>query len=214
MGGVYLYTKQSDEIQHLKVKDPILGEVIDTVGDLEYSLRENVYEFIVETIVGQMLSNKVANTIFKRLKTLCNNDVSAVNVRKLEKVDLREIGLSNQKSEYVLLLSEKYYKEPHFFNELPHKPDDYIMKSLMCLRGVGSWTAKMYLIFSLNRLDILPYEDGAFIQAYKWLYETNDISKTSIEARCSSWKPYSSLAARYLYRLLDEGYVKRDKNLV
>jgi DNA-3-methyladenine glycosylase II len=66
----------------------------------------------------------------------------------------------------------------------------------------------MYLIFVLNRLDVLPFEDGAFLQAYKWLYATDDVKPRHITERCALWKPYSSLAARYLYHALDYGLTK------
>jgi 3-methyladenine DNA glycosylase/8-oxoguanine DNA glycosylase len=95
-----------------------------------------------------------------------------------------------------------------FFDDLARQSDGEIMKHLTSLRGIGSWSAKMYLIFVLNRLDILPYEDGAFLQAYKWLYDTEDVKPASIIYQCKPWKPYSSLAARYLYRALDAGMVK------
>lgn len=68
----------------------------------------------------------------------------------------------------------------------------------------------MYLIFVLDRMNVLPYEDGAFLQAYKWLYDTSDTSISSIQKRCKKWSPYSSLAARYLYRFLDDGYTKQN----
>lgn len=91
--------------------------------------------------------------------------------------------------------------------------DEAVIKRLTSIRGIGTWSAKMYLIFVLNRLDILPFEDGAFLQAYKWLYKTDDLKSSSIVAKCAPWKPYSSLAARYLYRALDSGLV-RDADLL
>jgi len=71
----------------------------------------------------------------------------------------------------------------------------------------------MYLIFVLDRQDILPTEDTAFIQSYEWLYKTTDRSKESIEKRCKKWKPYSSIATRYLYRALDAGFTKEEFHL-
>ena len=86
------------------------------------------------------------------------------------------------------------------------------LNKLTALRGIGTWSSKMYLIFVLNRLNVLPYEDGAFLQAYKWLYATDDIKPVAIKQKCASWSPYSSLAARYMYRALDNGLTK-DPNL-
>ena len=93
-------------------------------------------------------------------------------------------------------------------SDLTKLSDLEVIKKLTKYRGIGNWTAKMYLIFVLNRQDILPYEDGAFIQAYKWLYKTDDISPKAVEKKCRKWKHYSSIAARYMYRALDLGFTK------
>ena len=91
--------------------------------------------------------------------------------------------------------------------------DDEVMRKLTSIRGIGNWSAKMYLIFALDRKDILPYEDTAFLQAYSWLYKTNDYSPEAVKKRCKKWKPYSSIAARYMYRALDMGLTKREFHL-
>ncbi|MCC8014242.1 MAG: hypothetical protein LIO87_03520 [Eubacterium sp.] len=83
----------------------------------------------------------------------------------------------------------------------------------MKILGIGKWTAKMYLIFVLDCPDVLPVEDAAFLQAYKWLYKTEDCSEKSVYKKCKKWKPYSSIAARYLYRALDMGYTKKEFHL-
>lgn len=81
------------------------------------------------------------------------------------------------------------------------------------IRGIGTWTAKMYLLFVLQRSDVLPVEDVAFLQGYKRLYRTDDVSKESIIKKCKKWKPYSSIAARYLYRAVDTGLIKSQFHL-
>ena len=91
--------------------------------------------------------------------------------------------------------------------------DKQAIKELTKISGVGNWTAKMFLIFVLNRSDILPYEDVAFLQGYGWLYKTNDFSKASVEKKCKKWKPYSSIAARYMYKALDGGHTKEEFHL-
>lgn len=78
------------------------------------------------------------------------------------------------------------------------------------LKGIGEWTAHMYLIFVLDRPNVLPITDVAFLQVYKWLYKTEDYSKQSV---IKKWKPYSSTAARYFYRILDDGYTKEEFHL-
>ena len=99
------------------------------------------------------------------------------------------------------------------FDDLINQTDEEIIHELTSFRGIGTWTAKMFLIFGLNRPDVLPYEDAAFLQSYKWMYKTSDCSKESIMKRCKKWKPYSSIAARYLYRALDYGLTKDEFHL-
>jgi len=202
------------EVQHLITQDPTLGKAISLIGELSYSIHENVFEFLVETIIGQMLSNQVSDLLVNRLRDICGNDMTPNSILEHPKAKLREIGLSKQKGEYILLLSEKYQTDPDFFSVLSSESDESVIRRLTQLRGIGNWSAKMFLIFVLNRMDVLPYEDGAFIQAYKWLYRTSDISKASIEMKCISWKPFSSIAARYLYRVLDAGYVKLSRDVL
>ena len=84
-----------------------------------------------------------------------------------------------------------------------------MIKELTKIKGIGVWTAKMYLLFVLNREDILPYEDVAFLQGFSWAYETKDLSPATVKKKCRKWKPYSSIAARYLYRALDTGLTKQ-----
>ena len=71
----------------------------------------------------------------------------------------------------------------------------------------------MYLIFVLDRQDVLPFEDGAFLQSYRWLYNTTDTTPASVKKKCANWNPYYSIAARYLYRILDLGLTKEDFHL-
>ena len=97
--------------------------------------------------------------------------------------------------------------------DLPDMSDTEVYKKLTKIRGIGSWTAKMYLLFVLDRQDILPIEDVAFLQSYRWMYKTDDVSKESVLKKCRKWKPYSSIAARYLYRALDMGLTKEPFHL-
>ena len=96
------------------------------------------------------------------------------------------------------------------FSAFPNMSDEKVLKELTRLRGIGTWSAKMYLIFTLDRKDVLPYEDVAFLQPYSWLYKTDDLKPASIIKRCKKWKPYSSIAARYFYYALDMGLTKQE----
>lgn len=206
------YKLNSPEIQHLCEADDRLSCVIRRYGDLSYSLHADGFAFVVETIIGQMLSNKAADIITARLYALCGGELSLSTINTLKQSEIKSIGISNQKSAYIKGFSSFMQDSPDYFDELKELDDSEIIGHLTAVRGIGRWSAKMYLIFILNRLDVLPFEDGAFIQAYKWLYTTDEVKPSSVTMRCEPWKPYSSLAARYLYRALDYG-LTRDSDL-
>jgi DNA-3-methyladenine glycosylase II len=203
----FCFKTSSQEVQHLCAADERLAGIIHAYGDLKYSLHDDPYLFFVETIIGQMLSNKVADIITGRMVDLCDGAVTVETVAALDRDAIRGIGLSNLKTDYIVGFTQHVQDNPSFLSGLQSLDEQEILSRLTALRGIGNWTAKMYLIFSLNKLDILPFEDGAFLQVYKWLYRTEDTSPKSVAKQCSPWKPYSSIAARYLYRALDTGMV-------
>ena len=205
---MFHFSASSPEVLHLIKNDPALSTAIERVGDLSYTLYDEPYSFMVNTIIGQMLSNKVADVLSARMLALCGGSVSPAAVAALSEAELRGIGISSAKVKYISGLTAHIISEPDFFEVLSGLPDDELLKQMIKLHGVGSWSAKMFMIFVLNRPDVLPYEDGAFLQSYKWLYETQDTATASIKSRCSAWKPYSSIAARFLYRALDSGLTK------
>ena len=198
----------SPECRQLALADPLLGKAMRLVGDFEYSAHPNTEDFFFSTIIGQMMSNAVADVIEGRISAMCGGKMTADAILSLGTEQLRSAGVSMQKAEYMTLFAQKVKAEPQFLNCLAAKNNDEVLKDLTALRGIGNWTAKMYLLFVLDRPDILPYEDGAFLQAYRWLYQTQDTKPASIKERCKVWKPYESTASRFMYRLLDYGYTK------
>lgn len=198
-----------EAISHLKAKDKRLAKVIDAVGEIEIHQHSDSFYFIVREIVGQMVSAAVKKVIFDRLTAICNNNICPETLLKLQVEDLRAIGLSNAKSQFILSLAEMVAKGNINFATLETMSDEDVLNHLTSIKGIGNWTAKMYLLFFLQREDILPYEDGAFLQAYRWLYNTKKSDRKSIEKRCKKWKPYTSVGARYLYRALDTGLTKQ-----
>ncbi len=200
--------QESTAIQYLCKKDKRLAKVISLVGDITYEPHENAYAFLIHEIIEQMLSIKAGKKIFDRLDTLCNGDISPSVVAKLSEAEIRSTGTSTAKTQYIKNVTAAVNSGELNFEELSQMTDEEVRKKMTSIRGIGNWTAKMYLIFVLNRQDILPFEDGAFLQSYRWLYNTDDCSPESIKKRCAKWKPYSSIAARYLYRVLDLGMTK------
>ena len=200
-------------IVYLKGKDKRLAKIISEIGPISFSLHEDGYSFLVHEIIEQMLSIKVGYKIYSRLLDLCEGDITPPRIAALPKTALTAVGMSKAKAEYIMLLTEGILDGSIDLSILPSLSDNEVHKYLTKLRGIGNWTAKMYLIFVLGRENILPYEDGAFIQVYKWLYKTDATDKQSVIDRCKKWSPYSSIAVRYFYRALDSGMTKEPFHL-
>lgn len=209
MPDIYLLNSSCDSVQYLSNKDKRLKQVFEMVGEISYSpYSDDSYIFLLDTIIGQMLSNKVADIISKRVHDLCNNVVTPKAIDDLSIETLRSVGVSYSKINYIQNLTNAIINNELILKDLPYEDDSTVFKKITSIRGLGSWSAKMYLIFVLNRQDVLPYEDGAFLQSYMWLYNTTDIKPNSIKKKCQKWSPYSSIVARYLYKALDYGYTK------
>ena len=204
----------SASIQYLEKKDKRLAKVIKMVGPISYTPHcDDEYDFLIHEIIEQMLSVKAGKRIYDRLSLLCNNSITPENISNLTDEQIRSTGTSFAKVSYIRNMTNAVLNGSLNFEVLAKASDAEVIKQLTALRGIGTWTAKMYLIFVLDRPDVLPFEDGAFLQSYRWLYKTTDCKPASITNKCKKWKPYSSIAARYLYRVLDLGMTKTEFHL-
>lgn len=208
MCNTIILNENSESIKYLSKKDGHLKILFNLIGELSYTLYADSYQFLVNTIIGQMLSNKVTYIITTRLSNLCNGNVEPKTIIKLSYSQLRNIGISNSKIGYIMNLTNAVLNNNINFESFFTKNNVEIEKDLQKVKGIGKWSSKMYLIFVLGKNDILPYEDMAFIQSYSWLYNTTKTDKKSIIRKCKKWGKYSSIASRYLYKALDLGYTK------
>lgn len=148
-----------------------------------------------------------------RLAEMCDGIISIKTVGKLNAAELKSIGISSAKVLYITSLLKAVESGDLVLDEMAEKDDVEVIKELKKIKGIGNWTAKMFLLFVLGRQNVLPYEDGAFLQGYKWLYKTEDISADAVKKRCKRWEPYSSIAARYMYKAVDYGFIKKPFHL-
>ena len=210
MTNIITLKMDTPSIQHLCKCCNHLEQIINTIGSLTYTRHEaNPYAHLVYNIIGQMLSNNVADIMTERMLKLCNGKITPESVSLLADERIKKTGISNAKVRCIRDVTNRALSGELDFRRFPEMSDQEIIKELTSIKGIGNWTAKMYLIFVLDRQDILPFEDGAFLKAYRWIYKSNDISPTAIQQKCAMWKPYSSIAARYLYRALDSGMTKK-----
>lgn len=187
--------ENSESIKYLCARDKRLAKAIRMIGPISYKLQSNSYAYLTREIIEQMLSMKAAMAIYKRMENLCGGSVTPKSVNALSNEQIQNIRISRSKVLYIRNLADAVESGEIEFDKLPGLSDDEIIKRLTKVRGIGTWTAKMYLIFVLDRQDILPYEDMAFLQGYGWIYKTKDFTSAAVSKKCKKWKPYASIAA-------------------
>jgi DNA-3-methyladenine glycosylase II len=190
MTDLVTLTESTPSVQYLCRKDKHLAKVIHMVGSISYKPHlDDPFPFLIYEIVEQMLSVKAGAKIYGRLEALCHGHITPTSIDILSIDELRKIGTSSAKAKYIKSTATAVLNGTLDFTYFSTMTDNAILKNLTQLPGIGMWTAKMYLIFVLDRQNILPYEDVAFLQSYRWLYKTKDISKASVEKKCKNGNP-------------------------
>lgn len=191
-------------INHLKESDPILRAIIEQVGPCRMEFGEPVFHSLAEAIVYQQLNGKAAVTIFKRFAALAGEPLTAEGIANLTAEQMRSVGLSKQKSSYLRDMAERAIRGDLDFTRLPEMTDEEVIKHLTQVKGVGVWTAHMFLIFTLKRQNILPTGDFGIRMAMKKHYHKRKLpNPLQMEKIARPWEPYRSIACWYLWRSLD-----------
>jgi DNA-3-methyladenine glycosylase II len=193
-----------EAIQHLRQSDRVLSEIIDRVGEYGIEFREPEFETLVKSIVYQQLSGRVASVIFGRLVKAAGGKLTPESVLKLRPGRMRALGLSGQKTAYIRDLARHTRDGTVDFAELLDLPDEAVIERLTEVKGVGVWTAHMFLIFALRRTDVLPLGDLGIRAAIRKAYGFAELPVAAeIEALAARWRPYCTVASWYLWRSLE-----------
>jgi DNA-3-methyladenine glycosylase II len=191
-------------VNHLKKSDPVLGAIIERVGAWRMEFAPPEFHSLAEAIVYQQLNGKAAATIFKRFAALAGEPLTPEGILKLTDAQLRSVGLSKQKSSYLKDMAARASRGELDFTRLPEMTDDEVIKHLTQVKGVGVWTAHMFLMFSLKRPNVLPTGDYGIQMAIKKHYKKRKMPKPEMMAKIAKvWEPYRSVACWYLWRSLD-----------
>jgi len=192
-------------INHLKKSDPVMRAIIERVGPCRMEFGEPTFHSLAEAIVYQQLNGKAAVTIFKRFADAAGgNPVTPEGVLRMSEQQMRAVGLSKQKSAYLRDLAEKTKAGLLEFERLSDLPDDEVIQHLTQVKGIGVWTAHMFLMFTLRRPDVLPTGDYGVQVAIKKHYRKRKLPKPKdMEKIAKPWSPYRSIACWYLWRSLD-----------
>jgi DNA-3-methyladenine glycosylase II len=211
-------------VTHLKKSDPVMRAIIERIGPCRMQFSPPEFHSLAESIVYQQLNGKAAETIFARFAALAGDPVTPEGILKLSDEQMRGAGLSKQKSAYLKDLAAKTSSGHLDFTRLPDLPDLEVVEHLTQVKGIGVWTAQMFLMFTLKRENVLPTGDfGVRMAMYRHYLEAQrkKLAKKSAAAKkkskqkiklptpeqmekiAKSWEPYRSVACWYLWRSLD-----------
>jgi DNA-3-methyladenine glycosylase II len=191
-------------VNHLKKSDPILRAIIERVGPCRMEFGVPEFSSLAEAIVYQQLNGRAAVTIFNRFAALAGEPLTPEGILKLSDEQLRRVGLSKQKSSYLKDLAAKTSDGLLNFARLPEMTDEEVIEHLTQVKGVGMWTAHMFLIFSLRRPNVLPTGDYGVQVAIRKHYKKRKLPKPKdMEKIARLWEPYRSVACWYMWRSLD-----------
>ncbi len=191
-------------IEHFKITDPILHQTSLSILPFELAVHPDPFYRLTRSIVGQQLSVKAAATIFSRFENLFKNKfVNPNDLLKISDEKLREVGLSKQKTSYLKDLSEKVTKRELELNKFNEIDSEVIIEELVKVKGIGRWTAEMFLMFSLGRPDIFSYGDLGLQNAIMKVYKLKKKPTVKqMEKLSKKWSPFRTYAAMTLWRSL------------
>ncbi len=192
-----------DACKHLVKKDRVMKRLIPQFGDACLTTRGDAFTTLARSIVGQQISVKAAQTVWDRFALLPRKMTSA-NVLKLKVDDMRAAGLSARKVEYLVDLALHFDSGALHVKDWQTMDDDAIIAELIAIRGIGRWTAEMFLIFHMMRPNVLPLDDVGLINGISKSYFSGEaVSRSDAREVAAAWAPYCSVATWYIWRSLD-----------
>lgn len=196
----------AEAMKFLKKSDPMLAKLFGKVQPSVLRPSKNYFESLTGAIVSQQLSGKAADTIFKRFKDLFPGNKFPTPAEVLAKTDaeLRTVGVSGSKATYIKNIAAAFEDGSLDFKHINKKTDEEIIEMLVKIKGIGKWTAEMFLIFSLGRPDVFSFGDLGLRNGVKKVYGLRkDPSPAKLKQLSAKWQPYRTCASLYLWASLD-----------
>ena len=192
-----------DARKHLMKKDRVMKRLIPQLGDGTLQSRGDAFSTLARSIVGQQISVKAAQTVWDRFAAL-PRAITPGDVLKLKIDDMRAAGLSVRKVEYLVDLALHFDAGKLHVDGWHGMDDEAIIAELVAIRGIGRWTAEMFLIFHLMRPNVLPLDDVGLINGISKNYFSGDpVSRSDAREVAEAWKPWCTVATWYIWRSLD-----------
>jgi len=197
-------------LRNLCKNDPLLDKLISRVGPIRIPGQRDGFTYLTRSLIGQQLSGKAAETIFRRVELACGT-ITPDTVLATKEELLRAAGLSKNKLSYIRSVAERAKEGLLKFQTFGEMDDEEVVRALTSIKGIGRWTAEMFLIFYLGRPDVLSFGDRGLQRAAEWLYaaETSD-GITQLQRKHAEWKPYSTIVSLYLWEAINSGLVHQE----
>jgi DNA-3-methyladenine glycosylase II len=191
-------------VAQLMRRDRILKKLIPNHPDIWLTSRGNPFITLARSIVGQQISVKAAETVWQRLMLECGKRPTPASVQQAGLEKLRAAGLSARKAEYILDLSVHFSEKRVHPSSWAKMEDEEVIVELTAIRGIGRWTAEMFLMFNLQRPDVLPLDDAGLLKAISLHYFSGEpVSRFEAREVSQAWQPWRTVATWYLWRSLD-----------
>lgn len=197
---MFTFQYGTKEIDYLKSKDKRLAKAIECIGKIECPVMPNLFEALMKKIVGQQISNKAQESIWQKLKDQILT-IDAPTITDCPAEELQKVGLSFRKISYMQGIAQKVVDSELVLEDLYTMSDIEVCEKLCALKGIGTWTAEMLMIFSMQRSDILSFGDLAIHRGLRMLYRHKKITPKLFEKYRKRYSPYGSVASLYLWAI-------------
>jgi DNA-3-methyladenine glycosylase II len=187
----------------LSGRDPVMGRIIAERGHVHLMSRGDPFQTLARSIVGQQISVKAAQSVWNRFAAAAG-EVAPLRVSRMRTATLRNCGLSERKAEYLKDLAKRFHSGDVDPTHWPARDDEAIIGELVAVRGIGRWTAEMFLIFNLLRPDVLPVDDLGLLRGIEKNYRNGEgVSRREAQQLGEAWRPWRTVATWYLWRSLE-----------
>lgn len=190
-------------VHHFKKADPLLYELAKSIDPFVLEKSQNHFIRLVRAIVGQQLSVKAATTIFGRFEKLFKKEINAKDILSLKDDEIRACGISYPKIKYIKDLAQKVHDKELLLDTFEEADEETIITNLTKVKGIGTWSAEMFLMFALARPDVFSAKDQGLKNAMSRLYGLKNPSENELIKLSEKWSPYKTYACRILWESLD-----------
>lgn len=209
MGYLFELSPNDSRVRQLCLVDHRFAELVDKIGRITVTLQGDAFHYLAKSLIGQQLSIKAADTICRRVEQNCGEFSPDIMLAASEE-NLRIAGVSKPKINYIKGLAQLVSRNELDFMSMNDLDNEQVIGILTEVKGIGRWTAEMFLIFFLGREDVLSFGDAGLRRASNWLYGIEGGGGPAIlEIQSPNWKPYRSIASLYLWEAINLGHVNR-----